>query len=62
MARIWSFDALDRDEEESMLCTPFEVSDQSPDLFYPKLFPIDGTLDSLLLSTQVEFEQSLSTK
>ena len=39
-----------------MLCTFLEVSDQPLDLFYAKGFPINGTLASLLLSAQVEFE------
>ena len=45
-----------------MLCTPFEVSDQSLDLFCAKPFPVNGTLGSLLFSAQVEFEQCLLTK
>ena len=44
-----------------MFCTLPEVSDQPLDVISAEPFPINGTLDGLWLSAQVEFKQCLQT-
>jgi len=56
---VWNLDPLNGDEEKGMLCMSLEVIDQFLDIFSVKPPSINGALSGLLLSTQVEFKQSL---